>query len=539
MNTKNMEMVSRIREKFQGRGKIVFVSGNFNVVHPGHLRVFDFAVNCGDVLIVGLHKQGFGNTILSEELRLESVQKISGIDMAFILPAEPEEFIRDLQPDIVIKGKEHEQQFNPELAAVESYGGQLLFSSGDVKFSSLDLLQQELEISPTKDFVSTNGYLKRHNSSLKDLCSVLDSYKSLEVVVVGDLIVDEYITCDALGMSQEDPTLVVTPLKTDRFVGGAAIVAAHARGLGAKVSYFGVCGDDEIAEYTRNKMTEYDVDAFLLEDASRPTSLKQRYRASNKTLLRVSKLRQHDIGQKQIDSLYERIVEKLKTAGLLIFSDFNYGCLPQSLVERLIDYCHENEVMMAADSQASSQIGDVSRYRGVDLITPTEREARIATQNQHSGLVVLADTLREKASVENIIITLAAEGAFIHAPHTTTDQLITDRLPALNSSPKDVAGAGDSLLTAASMALATGATIWQASLIGSIAAAHQVGRIGNRPVEAGQLLEVIEHEAGNEETEAEAGEVKTEQDQKGKVSYAEPVSEASVSEVNVAYNELH
>lgn len=526
MNTKSEEVISQIREKFSDREKIVFVSGNFNVVHPGHLRVFDFAANCGDVLIVGLHKQGYGNTILSEELRLESLQKISGIDMAFILPGEPEEFIRDLKPDIVIKGKEHEAKYNPELSAVESYGGKLLFSSGDVKFSSLDLLQQELEGSSSSSFVSTNGYLKRHASSTRDLKSVLQNYRSLEVVVVGDLIVDEYITCDALGMSQEDPTLVVTPLKTDRFVGGAAIVAAHARGLGATVSYFGVCGTDSIAEFTRDKMDEYGVDVHLLEDESRPTSLKQRYRASNKTLLRVSKLRQHDISQKQIDMLYGQIVEKLQTAGLLIFSDFNYGCLPQPLVERLIEYCRENDVMMAADSQASSQIGDVSRYRGVDLVTPTEREARIATQNQTSGLVVLADTLREKAKVENIIITLAAEGAFIHAPHTTTDQLITDRLPALNSSPKDVAGAGDSLLTAASMALATGATIWQAALIGSIAAAHQVGRIGNRPVEAKQLLDVIESESALEDEEGEA--------QTDKVSYTEPVTE-----VNILCNELH
>ncbi len=494
MEQKHQKIISEIQTRFPDRKRTVFVSGIFNVVHPGHLRILDFAAECGDCLIVGVHRQDQGNTFLPEELRLESFSKITGIDMAFILPTDPEEFIRDFKPDIVVKGKEHETKFNPELAAVESYGGKLLFSSGDMRFSSMDLLQKELEDTPAQSFVPTDGYLKRHDFSTNDLRIVLDNYQSLDVVVVGDVIVDEYITCDALGMSQEDPTLVVSPLKHDRFVGGAAIVAAHARGLGARVSYFGVSGKDESADFILKKMQEYDVDVHLQEDESRPTSLKQRYRAGNKTLLRVSHLRQHDISPKLVDSLYEAILEKLKSARLLIFSDFNYGCLPQSLVDRLIRLCREEGIMMAADSQSSSQMGDISRFKGVNLITPTEREARIATHDQSSGLVVLSDSLREKALVENIIITLAAEGAFIHAPHTTTDKLITDRLPALNSAPKDVAGAGDSLLTAASMALATGATIWQATYIGSIAAACQVGRIGNRPLNAKQILQICEND---------------------------------------------
>ncbi|MEM7620839.1 MAG: PfkB family carbohydrate kinase [Pseudomonadota bacterium] len=492
MNSENKEVISEIKTKFSDNEKIVFVSGNFNVVHPGHLRMFDFAASCGDILIVGLNRQGHGNTVLPEDLRLESIRKITGIDMSFILPSDPEDFIRDLKPDVVVKGKEHEKGFNPELSAVESYGGRLLFSSGDVRFSSLDLLQKELEEAPVQNLASTNGYQKRHHFNDNTLQNIVTKYTSLEVVVVGDLIVDEYITCDPLGMSQEDPTLVVSPLKQDCFVGGAGIVAAHACGLGAKVSYFGVCGNDHMADFTKNKMNEYGVDVCLLGDESRPTSLKQRYRAGNKTLLRVSHLRQHDISQKLIDELYDQVVEKLKTANLLIFSDFNYGCLPQELVDRLTTFCQDHTIMIAADSQSSSQIGDVSRFKGAHLITPTEREARIATQDQSSGLVVLSELLREKAAVENIIVTLGAEGVFIHAPHTTTDGVFTDRLPALNLFPKDVAGAGDSLLTATAMALASGATIWQAAYIGSLAAAYQVGRIGNRPVQATQLLQTLE-----------------------------------------------
>lgn len=491
MHPANQEIVSSLRRKHPKGTKFVFVSGNFNVVHPGHLRLFDFAAGCGDVLVVGLHRQGHGNTALPEELRLESVRSVSGIDHAFILPTDPEEFIRDLQPDVVVKGKEHESRYNPELSTVESYGGKLLFSSGDVRFSSLDLLWKELNEPSFLGLARPNGYSKRHNFTAAELVDSIERFKSLNIVVIGDLIVDEYVACDALGMSQEDPTLVVSPLRYDRFLGGAAIVAAHARGLGGRVSYLGISGKDDTAQFAREKMEEYGVDAFFLKDESRPTSLKQRFRANNKTLLRISHLRHHDVSADLAEILYEQAIGRLRDAQLLVFSDFNYGCLPQGLVDRLCAYCRKQDIMMVADSQASSQMGDVSRFKGMTLITPTEREARLATHDHRSGLVVLADTLRERAGVENVLITLGAEGILIHAPHTTPDNLITDRLPALNSSPKDVAGAGDSLLAGTAMGLAAGNSIWQSAYLGSVVAALQVSYLGNRPVQASALLQEL------------------------------------------------
>ncbi len=488
MLNNSRDLAEEIRRHLSKGQKVVFVSGNFNIVHPGHLRLFEFAAGCGDILIVGLHRQGYGNTVLSEELRLESLRMVSCIDFSLILPTSPENFISDLQPDIVVKGKEHEVQYNPELSVVESYGGKLLFSSGEVRFSSLELLRRELNSDGAHNFVRPHGYAERHNFTSQELVGTVKQFKSLKVVVVGDLIVDEYITCDALGMSQEDPTLVVSPLKYDKFIGGAAIVAAHARGLGAEVSYFGVCGQDTTADFAREIMKSYDVDICMIEDDSRPTTLKQRYRANGKTLLRVSHLRQHDIGTKLIDRLFEQVVAKLKGANLILFSDFNYGCLPQVLVDRLVSYCKANNVKMAADSQASSQLSDVSRFKGMTLITPTEREARLACHDSAAGLVVLADKLRETAECENVIITLGAEGVLIHAPHTTPDNLITDRLPALNAAPKDVAGAGDCLLATTAMALTVKTSIWRASYLGSIAAACQVSRIGNSPLQASTLI---------------------------------------------------
>ena len=105
-----------------------------------------------------------------------------------------------------------------------------------------------------------------------------------------------------------------------------------------------------------------------------------------------------------------------------------------------------------------------------------------------SGLVVLAEALRQKAQAGHVILTLGNEGLLVQIPAPEAGQFATDRLAAFNSAPKDVSGAGDSLLACASMALAVGASIWQAAYLGSIASALQVSRVGNSPLTAEDLL---------------------------------------------------
>ncbi|MFM8003300.1 MAG: PfkB family carbohydrate kinase, partial [Actinomycetota bacterium] len=161
----------------------------------------------------------------------------------------------------------------------------------------------------------------------------MKKFKGQKVVVIGDLIADEYITCDPLGMSEEDPTIVVTPVSSKTFIGGAAIVAAHAASLGAEVQFFSVVGDDSTAEFCRQELTRFGVNHNLLVDDSRPTTLKQRFRSRSKTLLRVSHLAQRSIEEPLQKELVSKVSQAVKSADLVIFSDFNYGSLPQPVVD--------------------------------------------------------------------------------------------------------------------------------------------------------------------------------------------------------------
>jgi len=482
IDSQSRRTVVEIQKLADADKRIVFVSGNFNTLHPGHLRLLRFAAECGDLLVIGVTNNDAEGALVPEELRLDGIKAISFVDYAFTLSTAPEVFIQQLKPQVVVRGKEHEGNFNVEQSVVESYGGELLYSSGEMRFSSVHLLKQEMLKSDLSSIIRPMDFPERHGFTMADLRATVDKFKGFRVTVLGDLIVDEYIDCDPLGMSQEDPTIVVTPIQSESFLGGAGIVAAHARSMGADVRFISISGKDAPAEFARGRLLEYGVSAEVFEDDNRPTTLKQRYRAAGKTLLRVSHLRQQAVSQEIAGRILNAVKAVLPTTDILIFSDFNYGCLPQSLVDEIVDACRSQKVLMVGDSQSSSQVGDVSRFKDMMLLTPTEREARLSLGDFSSGLVVIAEKLRKKSRAKNIIVTLGAEGLLAHAAPKTNDEWPSDRLPAFNGAPKDSAGAGDSLLACCSLSLAVGADIWQSMYLGSIAAACQVSRVGNIPL---------------------------------------------------------
>lgn len=488
LHPETQQALDRIREHCPDTGQLVFVSGTFNTLHPGHLRLLKFAADSGRCLVVGVDTNDHPSAVVDEQLRLDSVAAISLVDHSFIMRDPVGRVIDALRPAKVIKGKEHEKRHNVEASILEAYGGRLLFSSGDIRFSSLDLLGEEMRHFNPSTIAMPTDFCQRHGIEVDGCLANIQAFENKRVLVIGDLIVDQYTACEALGMSQEDPTIVVSPIADEYFLGGAGIVAAHAAGLGAQVDFFSITGADDTAGFARERLAEFAVNAILLEDETRPTTLKQRYRSANKTLLRVNRLRQESIDETKQQALIDNLGDTVRQADAVIFSDFNYGCLPQAVVDEICRQAHEHGVMMLADSQSSSQVGDVSRFEGMSVLTPTEREARLAVHNFEDGLVILAEQLRQKAKAGNVLLTLGSEGMLVQAAAESGPGFVTDRLPALNSAPRDVAGAGDSMLATVALSLVAGADIWTASFLGAIASACQVGRVGNLPLSVEDLL---------------------------------------------------
>ena len=474
------EAVNSIRAAAGAKARLAFVAGNFNIVHPGHLRLLKFAREQADFLVVGVYPDSNPGVSLPLDLRVDGVSALSYVDFVVRLEEGPIGFIEALRPDIVVKGNEYAERANEEEKLLEQWNGRLVFGSGEVRFVSLGLLRKEYFETNFSTIRKPRDYPARHGFEIAELIETLGRFNALRVLVIGDVIVDEYINCDPLGMSQEDPTIVITPIEATKFLGGAGIVAAHARGLGASVQFVSVVGADADADFARERLESFGVEAELVSDDTRPTTLKQRFRALGKTLLRVNHLRQHAVSQGVSAQMMASIRRGLERADLVLLADFNYGCLPQGLVDAVCGLARSKGVMVVADSQASSQYSDISRFKDMALITPTEREARLALQDFDVGLAFVAEKLRNVSRAQNVIVTLGAEGLFVRG--LKAGQELADRLPAFNTAPKDVAGAGDSLFACSSLALCAGADIWRAAYLGSIASACQTTRVGNTPL---------------------------------------------------------
>ena len=467
----------------------VFISGKFKIIHSGHIRLFVYAKSLGNNLVVALDCEGLDPSEVAWRSQFLTNQEF--VDSVVVFEGDVSREITRLKPEIVLKGSEFENQFNIETSAVAGYGGQLVFSSGSTHFSETDLLNRKDGNSQSWSPSLPEDFMMRNKIVKKELANQIGKFKELSVCVIGDLIVDEYINCHPLGMSREEPTVVVTPIDSMKFLGGAGIVAAHTVGLGAKTTLITIIGDDEVASWSREKVRDYGINLTSIVDKNRPTTLKQRYRSGNHTLLKVSHLSQEEVSQEIQINLENSFKDIAPGIDILILSDFSYGTFSGDSAKNLIEIAREHGIFVAADSQTSSQVGNLAQFFGADLITPTEVEARAELKDHSSGLAVIVEKLRNHLGAKNILLKLGSDGVLIHGTDESNTLKPTDALPSLNQNPIDTSGAGDSMLAASSLALRTLADLPKAGLIGTLSAAIQISRIGNVPISQSELLNSI------------------------------------------------
>lgn len=462
------------------KANLVFVSGKFRVIHAGHMRLLRTATDFGQKLVVALDTDG----LTDEEIhwRANILKNIEYVDKVIKFDGNIEKVLLDVRPDIVIKGHEFRNAQNQESKVLSTYGGKLVFTSGANFYSESDLIGSNDSEFVEKLATMPQEFMMRNKITTARLLEVIKEFSKLRVCVVGDLIIDEYINCHPLGMSQEEPTVVVTPVDNRRYFGGAGIVAAHCKSLGAKTTFVTVTGEDETSSWSKEKASEYQLDSVNVVDKSRPTTLKQRYRSGTQTLLKISHLTQEFLDSEKESELVEKFSKIAGDIDVLILSDFSYGVLSPQLVERILAIATNHQIFVSADSQSSSQIGNLGKFKNIDLISATEREARLELKDNTSGLVVVAEGLRRTMNSKNLLLKMGGDGVLISAQDYSGEMLATDEIAAINRNPVDTSGAGDSMLAGASLALASSATIYEAALIGSVLAGIQVGRLGNVPI---------------------------------------------------------
>jgi len=480
--------------------KIILCQGHFNVIHTGHLRFIEFARKQGNYLIIALMGNdtidpGVRDKFFDEKDRAHGVAALHYVDKVFVYNRHTmEDIIAAIKPSVYVKGEEFSQKtdlIKNEIDLVEKNGGKIVFSSGDIHYAPTDFLEKNTSEMKSERMERFRNAMQKQKISAERLLAHCDNFKNKHLLVIGDTIVDQYVVCDALGMSSEAPVLVVRELEHREFVGGAAIVSRHVRALGARCSFISLVGDDEPGEIVRQELDREKVEHRLIIDKDRPTTFKIRYMVSTQKILRVSRLKDHHLNAKMTDKVIALLDRAAGEVDGIIVSDFCYGVITPRILEHISQLAKKYKIKLFGDVQSSSQIGNVAKFKNYYIIKPTEKEARIALDDKYSGIERIGNNLLAMTCAQNMILSLGPEGFIAFKTTENKNFVKTQLFPALNPSPVDVVGAGDSLLTALSVASCAGADIMEASTIGTIMASIAVGKIGNIPVKIEEIKKAI------------------------------------------------
>ena len=476
--------------------------GHFNVIHPGHLRYFQTAHSYKGKIVVALEGDRRLTELargewFTENERAQAVAALEIIDKVVILDSgDLAELVSTLKPALLILGREFEGERAPEvavaIAVVRASGGEVIYAPGEARYTSTNLFygrKDELEVEKWSTFERT---LTGRGIDLTKLTSRIGQGRRPNLLIIGDTILDQYVPCDPVGMSNEAPVVVVKELERVEFIGGAAIVAAHTASFGANATFISVTGDDPDSDLVFDKLSQAGVTPILFKDFSRPTTRKTRFMVENQKLFRVSLLKEHSISKDLEQKIIKTIDDVASNVEAIIVSDFVYGVITKTILDKLLTVAKQGNIPLLGDLQCSSQIGNVSKFKDFFLICPTEREARIALSNQDDGIENVANLLMKKTRCKNMIVKLGAEGLIAYCDVGSGDFLQRQHLPALAENPVDVAGAGDTLIAAVAVGLTKGLSLIEASALGCCASAVSVQQVGNMPVSITEITNLIE-----------------------------------------------
>ncbi len=466
---------------------VVLCHGVFDVVHPGHLRHLLYAKSMGGVLVVSITadrhvSKGAHRPHVPQELRAANVAAFEFVDYVVIDDHQtPIDIIWQLQPNYFCKGFEYANAeaitTKAEAEVVQSYGGEMLFTPGDVVYSSTRLLEQAM---PSLALEKLQLVMRRYDLTFQHLRDTVAAMRDKTVHVVGDTIVDSYTHCSMIGGGTKTPTISARYERRQDYVGGAAVVAKHCAAAGARVTFSSVVGDDEHGLLAANNLDAAGVVADLIVDRSRPTTNKNAIVVDGHRIVKVDTVDNRSIGDKVLEQLYENVRQP---SDAVIFSDFRHGIFNARTIPRLTDAIPARTIR-AADSQVASRWGNILDFRGFDMVTPNEKEARFALGDQDSGIRQLATRLFDASKCAFLIMKLGERGTYglgLGDDHFFLDSFAGDIT--------DAVGAGDALLAYAVMAMATKSCIPPVTaILGSIAAGLECEREGNVPVTADDMV---------------------------------------------------
>lgn len=486
------EQFQSMREDFRTEKKtVVLCHGVFDLVHPGHIIYFEQAKGMGDILVVSVTaakyvRKGPGRPYFDDEMRLKVLSAIGCIDYVMLSEGfTADDVIEAVEPDLYVKGQEYAKAENDltgmigeEVRLVKEHGGEVAYTNGQV-FSSTKLINQALPALSSE----VKGYMEEFHKKygMDDIKNYAEAMKECKVLVVGDVIIDEYIYCRVQGLMSKDMGYSARYKYAERYLGGSLAVARHLASFSDNLTLMSVVGTEETLHSRMLDDLSGSMRLDLVYSPEFSTIVKSRYVSLNEKREEVHKIfavnnlpEPMKIDKETMDIFKQRLSEKIDQYDVVILCDFGHGLIDREVM----DILQKRAKFLAVNCQTnSSNFGKniITKYERADVFVLDQKELSLAFSDYHQGedeegaLVRLAKHFDSSGW-----LTQGSKGA------TAVEKGAIMSCPAFTLKVKDTIGAGDAFFALAALSAAVGAPIEVGTFMGNIAGALAANIVGNK-----------------------------------------------------------
>lgn len=480
---KFLKKIENLRKK---KKKIVLCHGVFDLVHLGHIEHFKSARKFGDFLVVSLTKDKFikkgpGRPFFNEQQRMDFLKNIKTIDHVILSNFESAiDVINFVKPDFYVKGPDYKNNINDktnkiifEKKAVENNGGKIKFTN-DFTFSTSNILNKTNFIFNDEQKKFIKNLKKKFNYNKIE--KILKEFKKLRVLVIGEMIIDKYCFGDVIGKSGKEPHLVLKENFIEYYLGGSGAIARHLSTFVKDVTIISPFGKEKFYETIIKKDFDKNVIRFFFKPYfDFKTITKTRFVDKNSNYKLFGSYLLPDKNNSQTENKIIKLIKQNKSkTNMTLICDYGHNFISKKIATEIIKK-NKHTFLNAQINASNKGFHNINKYDSINSIVINENELRQEFRDNITHINILAKTLIKNKKIQNLIVTRGINGAIL-----INNKYQVFSCPGFALKSIDKVGAGDAMLSLASLGLKLKLDPELVLFISSLAAAISVETIGNK-----------------------------------------------------------
>ena len=495
-NTTELKNILKTKNK-----KTVLCHGVFDLLHIGHIYYLEEAKKNGEILIVSLTSDKFVNKgpsrpVFNEFQRAKMLAALNFVDFVIISNNPTAEIIlKELKPSVYCKGpdfrdskKDLTGKIINETNIVKKYGGKVLFTKSET-FSSSNLINKFY--SKHSDSHKKNINQIKKKIGLEKILTSIKNIKKLKVLVIGELIIDEYVFCEAVGKSGKEPVMVLKYMNEEKYLGGSSAIARHLSSFNKQITLLTMLGEKKEFLNKIKKELPKNINLKFIKKTNSPTILKKRIidKLNNSKLLGVYSMNDEMLNNKDETEFIKILKSEIPKHDLIIVTDYGHGFITDKAAKIILKLSK----FLAVNAQINAMsLGTQSmrKYKNLNCLTINEKELRYELRQKGKDLNPLIKKLSQDQKIQNLVVTRGKTGAILY--NLKKNKFFYN--DAYSKNAVDKIGAGDALLTLISLCLKNKMDEKLSLMLASIAAGQVTDIVGNKDsINKTNLLKTLEH----------------------------------------------